>query len=84
LSANYFPFQSTAPFDAPKSTTRGKKMSETQPQKDYFWLYIGSLAAVLITVILMVKTSESEKYSKIQQIEDEQKALMNIRVISSD
>jgi hypothetical protein len=59
-------------------------MSETQPQKDYFWVYIGSLAAVLVTVIVMVKNSESEKYSKIQQIENEQKALMNIRVISGD
>lgn len=59
-------------------------MSETQQQKDYFWFYIGSLAAVLVAVIITVKTSESEKYSKIQQIEDEQKALMNIRVIAGD
>ncbi len=56
-------------------------MNETEQKKDYFWVYIGSLAVVLVTVIVLVKNSESEKYSKIQQLEDEEKTLMNIRVL---
>lgn len=56
-------------------------MNEIAEKKDYFWLYIGGLAAILVTVIILVKTSESEKYSKIQKLEDEDKALMNIRIV---
>lgn len=57
-------------------------MNEAEQKKDYFWFYVGSLAAVLVTVVVFVKTSETEKYSKIQQLEDEEKTLMNIRVLS--
>lgn len=56
-------------------------MSEIEQKKDFFWLYIGGLAAILVTVIILVKTSESEKYSKIQKLEEEDKALMNIRIV---
>lgn len=57
-------------------------MNEIAQKKDYFWLYIGALTAILVSVIILVKESESEKYSKIQQLEDEEKTLMNIRVVS--
>lgn len=61
---------------------KGEKMNEVAQKKDYFWVYVGSLTAILVTVIVLVKESESEKYSKIQKLEDEEKALMNIRVVS--
>jgi hypothetical protein len=50
--------------------------------KDKFWLYVGCTVFALVVVIAMVKQSENEKFSPIkQQIEDE-KALMNIRVLN--
>ncbi|MGR8933639.1 MAG: hypothetical protein ACU837_04525 [Gammaproteobacteria bacterium] len=57
-------------------------MNEVEQKKDYFWLYISSLAVVLVTIVVLVKTSENEKFSKIQQLENEEKSLMNIRVLS--
>ena len=49
---------------------------------DKFWLYVGCTVFALVVVIAMVKQSENEKFSPIkQQIEDE-KALMNIRVLN--
>ncbi len=50
---------------------------------DKFWLTVGAITLVLITVILMVKRSEEDKYSPIQALENEQAAQMNIRVLSN-
>lgn len=60
-------------------------MSDEQEQeKDNFWLYIGCLAAVIISVVFILKSSESEKYAQVKGYEDEEKNLMNIRVIKKD
>lgn len=50
-------------------------------EKDNFWLYVGSVAVTLITVILLIKVTESKKYADIQQLQDEETRLMNIRVL---
>lgn len=50
-------------------------------EKDNFWLYVGVLTAVLVAVILTVKNAERDKYAEMQKLEDEEKSLMNIRVI---
>ena len=55
--------------------------TEQQQEKDYFWFYVGSLAAVLISVILMVKQTESDKFAPIKQLVNETNNSMNIRVI---
>ena len=57
-------------------------MEKKTQTKDNFWLYVGCTVFALVVVIAMVKQSENEKFSPIkQQIEDE-KALMNIRVLN--
>jgi hypothetical protein len=57
-------------------------MNEANEKKDYFWFYVGALAILLATIVILVKTSESEKFKKIQQLEDEEKSMLNIRVLS--
>jgi formate hydrogenlyase subunit 3/multisubunit Na+/H+ antiporter MnhD subunit len=55
--------------------------TEQQEEKDYFWFYIGGLATVLITIVLMVQQTESDKFSPIRQLINEENASMNIRVL---
>ena len=50
--------------------------------KDKFWLYVGGTILTLLLVIAMVKKSEQEKFSPIKQQLEEEKALMNIRVLN--
>ncbi len=57
-------------------------MSETIKEKDNFILYIIILAAVLIGVLLAVKSSESDKFAPIKQQLKEESKLMNIRVLN--
>ena len=52
-----------------------------QEEKDYFWFYIGSLVVVLVTVILIVKKTESDKFAPIKALINEENASMNIRVL---
>lgn len=56
-------------------------IEQTQP-KDRFWLYIGITVLVVITGIMMVKQAENEKFAPIKQQAEEEKALMNIRVLN--
>jgi carbonic anhydrase len=58
-------------------------MSEQQPQKDHFLLYIAGLTLVVVGVIVAVKLSENEKFAPIKQQLQEESAQMNIRVIST-
>ena len=55
--------------------------AEQQEEKDYFWFYIGGLAVVLITIVLMVQKTESDKFAPIKQLINEENASMNIRVL---
>ncbi len=50
--------------------------------KDKFWLYVGCTIFALLVVIAMVKMSENDKFSPIKQQIEEEKALMNIRVLN--
>ena len=52
-----------------------------QEEKDYFWFYIGSLVVVLVTIILIVKKTESDKFAPIKALINEENASMNIRVL---
>ncbi len=55
-------------------------MSEVQ-QKDRSILYIALIAIIAISVIIVVKKSENEKYAPIKEQQNEELRLMNIRVL---
>lgn len=56
-------------------------MSDQEQTKDRFWLYVGGTVFVIITVILLIKQSENEKFAPIKQQVQEENAQMNIRVL---
>jgi hypothetical protein len=57
-------------------------MDNDTQTKDKFWLYVGGTILMLLLVIAMVKKSEQEKFSPIKQQLEEEKALMNIRILN--
>lgn len=57
-------------------------MIKEEQTKDKFWLYVGFTVFALVGVIAMVKISENEKFSPIKQQLEEEKTLMNIRVLN--
>ena len=57
---------------------------EETKEKDNFILYVGLIAAVLIGVLLAVKSSESDKFAPIKAQLVEERNLMDIRVIKQD
>ena len=57
-------------------------MEREAQTKDKFWLYVGCTVFTLVVVIAMVKQSENEKFSPIKQQIEEEKALMNIRILN--
>ena len=57
-------------------------MDKNAQTKDKFWLYVGCTVFTLLVVIAIVKKSENEKFSPIKQQIEEEKALMNIRVLN--
>lgn len=57
-------------------------MSEAIKEKDNFLLYVGLTAAVLIGVLLAVKSSESDKFEPIKNQLEEENRMMNIRVLN--
>ncbi|WP_428356708.1 hypothetical protein [Methyloprofundus sp.] len=57
-------------------------MSEETQEKDYSMLYIALVAIVAISVLLMVKSSESDKFAPIKEQINEEHRLMNIRVLN--
>ena len=57
---------------------------EETKEKDYFILYIALTAAVLIGALLMVKSSETDKFAPIKAQLVEERSLMDIRVTRQD
>ncbi len=56
-------------------------MTEETKEKDYFILYITLIAVIIISVILAIKSSETDKFSPIKAQVAEELKLMNIRVL---
>ena len=59
-------------------------MTEETKEKDNFVLYVGLTAAVLVGVLLAVKSSENDKFAPIKAQLVEERNLMDIRVIKQD
>lgn len=59
-------------------------MTEDTKEKDYFILYIALTAAVMISALLVVKSSETDKFAPIKEQLVEERNLMDIRVIKHD
>lgn len=57
-------------------------MSEEIKEKDNFVLKVALVAAVLIGVLLAVKSSENDKFAPIKDQLIEESRLMNIRVLN--
>lgn len=57
--------------------------ADTEVEKDNFWFYVGTLAVLLITVVLMVKQTETEKFVPIKELVNEELNSMNIRVLKN-
>ncbi|MDT8406203.1 MAG: hypothetical protein RQ715_03025 [Methylococcales bacterium] len=54
----------------------------TEQKKDLFWVYVGGVAVALITVLLLVKMNENEKFEPIKEQIDSDLAQMNIRILN--
>lgn len=52
-----------------QQTWGGLTMSdvEVKQEKDYFWFYIGGLVLAVVVVLLLVKSSEHDKYATAAQ-----------------
>ena len=59
-------------------------MNEETENKDYFILYVALIAAVFISVLLAVKSSENDKFAPIKEQLVEERNLMDIRVMKQD
>ena len=57
-------------------------MTQEEPKKDKFWLYVGLTTFALVTTLVLVKMNEDEKFAPIKQQLEEEEAQMNIRVLS--
>lgn len=57
-------------------------MNEETETKDYSIFYIALTAIAIITVLLVVKSSETDKFAPIKQQLEEEHRLMNIRVLN--
>jgi len=58
-------------------------MTETTKEKDYSMLYIALTAIIFVSVLLTVKSSESDKFAPIKNQLAEEQRLMNIRVLNN-
>lgn len=59
-------------------------MTEDIKEKDYFILKIALIASALIGVLLVVKSSETDKFAPIKERLTEERNLMDIRVVKQD
>ncbi len=59
-------------------------MTEEIKEKDYFILYVALIAATFIGILLVVKSSETDKFAPIKERLAEERNLMDIRVIKKD
>ena len=57
---------------------------EETKEKDYFILYIALIATVSIGALLIVKSSETDKFAPIKAQLVEERNLMDIRVTRQD
>lgn len=57
-------------------------MNSEAQQKDRFWLYVGAITLALVTILILVKKSEDDKFAPIKQQVEEEIAQMNIRVLN--
>jgi len=67
-----------------KVKTMIEQTIDNTKEKDYFILYIALTAAVLIGVLLMVKSTENDKFAPIKAQLVEERNLMDIRVTKQD
>lgn len=49
---------------------------------DRFWLTVGAITLTLVTVLILVKKNEDDKFAPIKQQLDEETQQMNIRVLN--
>jgi hypothetical protein len=56
--------------------------TEAEPKKDYFWIYVALATIVLVSVVIMAKLAENDKYDPIRAQQEEEIARMNIRVLN--
>jgi len=61
---------------------RIKIMAEEVQEKDKSILYIALFASIFVGVLLMVKSSEADKFAPIKEQVKEELRLMNIRVLN--
>lgn len=59
-------------------------MNEETKNKDYFILYVAIAATLMVSVLLVVKSSENDKFAPIKAQLVEERNLMDIRVIKLD
>ncbi|MEE9337353.1 MAG: hypothetical protein V3U87_04670 [Methylococcaceae bacterium] len=57
-------------------------MADETKEKDNFVLYIVIIASIFITALLIVKSSESDKFAPIKAQVAEELRLMNIRILN--
>ena len=57
-------------------------MSEETKEKDNFTLSVALVAAVFISVLLVVKSSEDDKFAPIKKLQEDEYRQMNIRVLN--
>jgi hypothetical protein len=57
-------------------------MADETKEKDNFVLYIAIIAAIFITALLIVKSSESDKFAPIKAQVAEELRLMDIRILN--
>ncbi len=50
---------------------------------DKFWLIIGAIALSLVTVLVLVKKNEEDKYNPIKELQNQEAQQMNIRVLNN-
>ena len=57
-------------------------MTEEKIEKDNSLLYVALVAVIAISMIVVVKNNESDKYDSIQQQVDSELTQMNIRILN--
>lgn len=57
-------------------------MSEEIKEKDNFILYVALIASVFVGALLVVKSSENDKFAPIKEQLNEELRLMDIRVLN--
>ncbi len=57
-------------------------MTTEEQKSDKFWLVVGAITLTLVTVLVLVKKNEDDKFAPIKQQLDEEVQQMNIRVLN--